>query len=365
MTPQVIVWGSKRSRYPMPFSAATQVGTKAVGLYTLHRWGFPVPPGFAMSRMIDDYTLSNHAVALRGFCLSRSIDSIQVAVRSSPSVSMPGMLSTVLNVPLLQNSDSPVGALRKNIKAVFMSWLSVKAIEYRDTFGIPHYPPRIGCIVQVMVNPTDGGCSGIMFTHNPITKTRRTMGEIIISDYGEGLVGGTVKPTKLRWVREYHPKAYKRLLNYGTKLFKLTGKPQDVEFVITKESKLYLVQTRDMKFSTEEQYGSAITEEGDQILKGFPGCQGLVEGTIVTTELDMTALPKPHILYRDMTTTDDFGIMKMADAFVTSMGGPTCHAAIVARSMNKPCVVGLQTSLFPGTKVCVDGKAGIVYKRVK
>ena len=366
-SPLIITWGGRRPQAELNEYLRTQVGNKAANLYDLFRWGFPVPPGFVISRLVDDYTLSNHALALRTHALTRGFDKDLMAVRSSPHVSMPGMLMTQLNVPLMEmNTEFPMRALKRAVKGVLLSWLSPKAIQYRETMNLAHYPPKMGCIVQCMVNPFFGGCSGIMFTHNPITKCRRTMGELIPSKLGTDLVEGKVKPAKLRWLREHHPKAYKRLLVYGTKLVKLTGKPQDVEFVVTSKSELYLVQTRDMKFSTGPvQTEVARDAKGDRVIKGQPGCQGLVEGTVVTCETDMAVLPKPHILYRDMTTTDDFGLMVMADAFVTSLGGPTCHAAIVARSMNKPCVVGTQTPLFTGTIVCVDGKAGTVHLRRK
>jgi len=365
MNPVVVLWGGKKISGPeLGLHYVNQIGSKAANLYRLYRWGFPVPPGFATNRMLDDYSLHNYIANLRSYCASKHLDSTLVAVRSSPCISMPGMLSTILNVELLSMKvDSPVAPLKSAMKKVFLSWVSAKAIAYRDALNIPHYPPKLGVIVQIMVNPLEGGCSGVMFTHNPISKTRRTMGEILPNDFGEALVGGKVKAQKLRWLRKHHPTAYRKLLLFGTKLVKATGKPQDTEFVVTKEGQIFLVQTRDMKFSTAQQIDSGKEGKGDMILKGSPGCQGLVEGTIVTTEMDIKVLPKPHILFRDMTTTDDFALMNMADAFVTSLGGPTCHAAIVARAMNKPCVVGMQTILFSGTKVCVDGKAGIVYRR--
>lgn len=288
------------------------------------------------------------------------------------------------------------GQLIQSIEAVFNSWDNARAKIYRKLHNIPD-DWGTAVVVQAMVfgNMNDQSGTGVLFTRNPDTGDDTVVGEFLVNAQGEDVVDGSHTPMPLTKMPEWNSKVAKELLEVADKLEKLKGDTQDVEFTI-QDGKLYVLQTRNAKRSptaalriavemyeaglidyttlrsrvSAREYDLAQQKVIDPAFKappmahGIPACSGVATGKVVFTAKAAIDCKGPCILVTQETNPDDIGGMFAAKAIVTMQGGHTCHAAVVARGMNKPCIVGVGMALdqFKGKKVLsVNGATGAIW----
>lgn len=271
------------------------------------------------------------------------------------------------------------------ISAVFRSWNTPRAITYRE---MHNYPSSWGTAVNVqsMVfgNMGDDSATGVAFTRNPSTGENEFYGEFLVNAQGEDVVAGIRTPqpltkkagegTGLKSLEEVMPEAYRELVTMFHKLEGHYRDMQDIEFTIEK-GHLYMLQTRngkrttsaalkiakemlDAKTITPEEAILRIDPKGlDQLLhptldpkaqktllaRGLPASPGGAVGQVVFTSEDAVAWAetgKKTILVRVETSPEDIEGMIKAQGILTTRGGMTSHAAVVARGMGKCCVAG-------------------------
>jgi pyruvate,orthophosphate dikinase len=271
--------------------------------------------------------------------------------------------------------QDPELQLKMSIDAVFNSWNNKRAITYRK---INKIPDDLGTAVSVqeMVfgNMGEDSGTGVGFTRNPSTGEKEYYGEYLLNAQGEDVVAGIRTPMPLSSLKNDLPKVYEELIKVVQLLEKNYKDVQDYEFTIEKE-KLYLLQTRRGKRTAQAAVKIAVdmVEEGiiskeeaimrvepnqlNQLLhkridpkakikviaKGLPASPGAAYGKVVFTADEAEKLGKDKekvILVRTETTPDDIHGMVEAQGVLTSRGGMTSHAAVVARGMGKACVAG-------------------------
>ncbi|MDX1665000.1 MAG: pyruvate, phosphate dikinase [Candidatus Promineifilaceae bacterium] len=451
------------------------LGGKGANVAEMARVGLPVPPGFTITteacnayldyeRQFPEGMWSQSRAALThveeatGRRFGDPANPLLVSVRSGAAVSMPGMMDTVLNLGLndetveglAQLSGSrrfaldayrrfismfgsivmgvdaakfervvarfPAGAgqgegsrseeqleqiidahkriifaerhgelfpqdveeqLRMAIAAVFDSWNGRRAIDYRRVHRIPD---NLGTAVnvQAMVFGNRGWDSGtgVAFTRNPATGERQIFGEYLLNAQGEDVVAGIRTPEPIERLREELPAVYEQLEQITSQLEAHYKDMQDIEFTV-EEGKLWMLQTRTGKRTGAAAVHIAVemVEEGlidretavlrvtaeqvEQLLhptvspdaeveiltSGLPASPGAAAGRVVLNPDDaeaMAAEGESVILVRHETSPDDFHGMVAAEAILTARGGMTSHAAVVARGMGKPCIVGAE-----------------------
>lgn len=271
--------------------------------------------------------------------------------------------------------DSPEDQLRLAIEAVFRSWNNKRAITYRNLNGIPH---NLGTAVNVqsMVfgNMGDDCGTGVAFTRNPSNGDKEFYGEFLVNAQGEDVVAGIRTPMHLTEMETRLPNAYQELLLIKDRLEKHYRDMQDIEFTIEKQ-RLFLLQTRNGKRTAHAAVKVAVdmVEEGlitqneallrvepnqlKQLLhpsidpkakykvlaKGLPASPGAAVGKVVFTAdeaYERAGEGIKVILVRKETSPEDIHGMHAAEGILTSTGGNTSHAAVVARGMGKCCVAG-------------------------
>ncbi len=281
--------------------------------------------------------------------------------------------------------EDPFEQLRGSINAVFESWNNPRAITYRELNEIPHdWGTAVN--VQAMVfgnmgsDPVTGKASGtgVAFTRDPATGENIFYGEYLMNAQGEDVVAGIRTPSPISTLQEEMPEIYKELDDIRHKLEQHYKEMQDVEFTIQR-GKLYMLQTRAGKRTAAAAVRIAVemVEEGlidketaitridpaqlDQLLhpmidpntdakvlgKGLPASPGAAVGRIVFNAKDAEEWRdrgEKVVLTRTETSPDDIGGMDAAEGILTTRGGMTSHAAVVARGMGKPCVAGLESA---------------------
>ncbi len=474
------------------------LGGKGAGLAEMSRAGVPVPPGFTISTEVCTLFFENgnkvpqevddqiHKALAKlekqvGKKLGNVDDPLLLSVRSGAKFSMPGMMNTILNLglndqtteALVKKTSNPrfaydcyrrfiqmfgevalhvdmakfdhifdsrkhkvkakldtdlnaedlkaiIEDYKKLVKketgrdfpqdaveqlllsrdAVFGSWNTPKAIYYRRMEKIPD---SIGTAanVQTMVfgNMGDTSGTGVGFTRNPSTGEHKFYGEFLVNAQGEDVVAGIRTPQPIEDLATVMPEAYKQLREITTMLEKHYRDVQDFEFTI-EESKLYMLQTRNGKRTGPAAVRIAVdmVEEGliskkeavlrvapsqlDQLLHpvldpvarkslkkiatALPASPGAAVGMAAFSSEDAVELSAkgPVILVRKETTPDDIHGMDVSKGILTAVGGLTSHAAVVARGMGRPCVVGASSiSVNEGTKqatITIDGQKMIV-----
>jgi pyruvate,orthophosphate dikinase len=275
--------------------------------------------------------------------------------------------------------DDPFVQLRMARDAVFRSWNNPRAISYRKLNNIPG---DLGTAVniQAMVYGNMGNSSGtgVGFTRNPATGVREFYGEYLLNAQGEDVVAGIRTPQPISQLGEEMPDVYKQLKEITSRLEKHYRDVQDFEFTI-QEGKLYMLQTRTgkrtvqaaLKIAVDMVKEKLITKEEaimriepaqlDQLLhprldpkaefeviaKGLPASPGAASGAVYfTAEAAVKAAKNGEavILVRQETNPDDIEGMNAAAGILTSRGGMTSHAAVVARGMGKCCVAGCEAA---------------------
>ena len=305
------------------------------------------------------------------------------------------------------------------VEAVFRSWLNNRAITYRKINNIPD-AWGTGATVQTMVfgNLNNNSGTGVAFTRNPSNGNKELYGEYLMNAQGEDVVAGIRTPLPLNKnasedgnsLEVNHPNAYKEIIEIGNKLEGHFKEVQDIEFTIENEE-IYLLQTRNAKRTAQASVKIAIDMVNEQVVtkgeallmvdannitnllhpqfiesqdkkffnKALNASPGAAVGEIVfdADKAEEEALKgRDVILVRDETSPEDIHGMHSSVGILTTKGGMTSHAAVVARGMGKPCVVGAENliinieektitngdiELEEGDLISLDGTLGEVY----
>lgn len=496
------------------------LGGKGCNLAEMASLGLPVPPGFTITTEVCTYYYDNKRSypselktqvedALKtieqsvGMGFGDAANPLLVSVRSGARVSMPGMMDTVLNLGL--NEETVAGLAKKSgnerfawdsyrrfiqmysnvvldcdhhdfedimdtykrdngvyqdtditadgwkeivsqykalvleekgkpfpsdpyeqlwgaIGAVFQSWMVPRAVTYRKIHDIPEtWGTAVNVQAMVFGNMGDDCATGVAFTRDPSTGENYFYGEYLVNAQGEDVVAGIRTPqsltkygrekedSTLASMEECMPKVFKQLCDLRDKLERHYREVQDIEFTV-QTGQLYMLQTRTgkrtaaaaLKIAVDMVNEGLITEEEallrvdpeslDQLLhptidpkaekkvitRGLPASPGAASGRVVF--LADEAVSKAHegekvILCRQETSPEDIHGMHAAQGIVTSRGGMTSHAAVVARGMGKPCVAGagelyidIQNRIIrkgdieirEGDTITIDGSSGEV-----
>jgi pyruvate,orthophosphate dikinase len=263
------------------------------------------------------------------------------------------------------------------IQAVFDSWHSKRAVDYRRFNKIPDdWGTAVNVMEMVFGNMGDDSGTGVAFTRDPNTGERKLFGEYLTNAQGEDVVAGIRTPEKIADLARLQPKVYAQFVEIATRLERHYRDVQDLEFTVER-GKLFMLQTRNAKRTAEAAVKIArdLVEEGlidkrravgmvsaqslDQLFharidpneriavacKGLNAAPGAAAGQIVFTAEDAVTWKeqgRKTILVRTETTPDDVHGMIAAEGVLTQKGGATSHAAVVARGMGKPCVAGCE-----------------------
>lgn len=284
--------------------------------------------------------------------------------------------------------SDPYECLKMAIEGVFNSWNNPRAKEYRKIYKIPEdLGTAVNIQAMVFGNWNEKSGSGVLFTRNVKNGENKIYGEFLFQAQGEDLVAGHITPLPLEALKEKMPRVYAQLESYVKRLERKLKDVQDVEFTI-EDGKLYFLQTRAAKrtplaavriavdmvkeklISKEEAIMRITNEDIDYFLHptfapdfplkvlavGKPASPGCAVGEIVLTAekaIEMAEKGKKVILVRDFTKADDVAGMACSEGFVTTTGGETSHAAVVARGMGKPCIVGC-------SDISIDFERGLI-----
>ena len=305
----------------------------------------------------------------------------------------------------------PVEQLWGAIEAVWKSWTLKKAVDYRRHANIPDdLGTGVNVVSMVFGNLGEDSGTGVAFTRNPSTGERKFYGEFLVNAQGEDVVAGIRTPLDIDQMAERLPEAYRELLDTQDKLERHYHEMQDIEFTVER-GKLYLLQTRTGKRTAAAavRIATEMVDEGmiaqrdavlrvpadqlDQLLHpvidpgvraesiatGLPASPGAASGRAVFTAdeaVRRAGAGDAVILVREETTPEDFHGLVAARAVLTSRGGMTSHAAVVARGMGKCAVVGCHEMVVDtsgrscqmsgkrvneGDWITLDGATGKVY----
>ena len=455
------------------------LGGKGAGLAKMTHIGLPVPPGFTViTKACKEFTDNNNQIPLdiwqEILCNIKNLENqtnkkygdpsnpLLVSVRSGSVVSMPGMMDTILNLGLNDQtvsglsktsggekfaydsyrrfiqmyskvvleissdkfelildkmkstnnytSDSeleladiksivqnfknivsietgsefpqdPFTQLRLAVQAVFLSWFSDRANEYRKINEISdRFGTAVNIVAMVFGNKDENSGTGVAFTRNPSDGTKELFGEYLDIAQGEDVVAGIRTPKSISSLKKNHGEIYEELIKISQILENHYKDAQDMEFTV-ESSKLYMLQTRSAKRSalasvkisvdmvsegliTKEESLNLIdasrinelmlpkfsdTNEEVSIKKsayvdsGLNASPGAAVGKIVfdpSEAVELKNLGEQVILVREETSPDDIHGMYAAAGVLTAKGGATSHAAVVARGMGKPCITG-------------------------
>ncbi|HEV2035352.1 MAG TPA: pyruvate, phosphate dikinase [Candidatus Dormibacteraeota bacterium] len=307
--------------------------------------------------------------------------------------------------------SDPVVQLREAIDAVFRSWNTDRAKTYRRMERIPD---DLGTAVnvQTMVFGNMGRTSGtgVAFTRNPITGAKELYGDYLANAQGEDVVAGVRDTEPIKALKRHLPKVYAEFEGYARKLEKHYKDVQDLEFTIER-GKLWMLQTRSAKRTGEAAVNIAVDMVAERLIakkdavarieprqleqllfprvdpnakvspiaKGVPASPGAASGGAVfdaDTAVEWGKKGKAVILVRVETNPNDVHGMVEAKGILTQTGGTASHAALVARGMGRPCVVGASSidvdvrkrvfsaggkTIHEGEEITIDGTTGEVY----
>jgi pyruvate,orthophosphate dikinase len=277
--------------------------------------------------------------------------------------------------------QDPKLQLRLAVRAVFESWFSKRAEDYRRIHGIPgDWGTAVTVQTMVFGNLGETSGTGVAFTRDPSTGERRFFGEFLVNAQGEDVVAGIRTPEPIANLRERMPDVYRELETTYQALERHYRDMLDIEFTV-QEGTLYILQTRTGKRTAAaavriavemveeglidrdqallrvppeeveallrpvfEPKAKALAIEGGRLIaRGLPAAPGAAVGKVVFTAEDAeewAGRGEKVILVRAETSPEDVAGMHVAQGILTSRGGLTSHAAVVGRGMGKCCVVG-------------------------
>ncbi|GGV10136.1 hypothetical protein GCM10010182_32450 [Actinomadura cremea] len=431
---------------------AAVLGGKARGLIALRRLGLPVPPGFVVGTAacraflrdgrFPDGLDAELAAAVAGLeaATGRRLGGpdrpLVLAVRSGGAVSMPGMMSTVLNLGLTARAAEGLAAetgdarfardsrrrflasfaatardgpgegpgeavpddarrqLDLAVRAVFASWNTPRARTYRAIRGIPD-GAGTAVTVQAMVFGNRDGRSGtgVAFSRDPGTGEPVPSGEVLFGGQGEDVVSGRTSPSRLSALADREPAVWTALVDALDLLERHYRDACHVEFtfesgvpwllqvrpggltghaavrvavdladagVIDRRAAVRRVSPHDLRIARAPRLDAT---GADVLARGIGASPGVATGRVATTpdRAVRMAADGPVVLVRPYTSPLDMHGLAAAAGVVTAVGGTTSHAAVVARSLGRPAVVGAPGLDVPdGALVTIDGTGGEV-----
>jgi pyruvate,orthophosphate dikinase len=307
--------------------------------------------------------------------------------------------------------SDPIVQLRAAIEAVFKSWNTDRAKTYRK---LERIPDDLGTAVNVQMmvfgNMGDTSGTGVAFTRNPITGKKELYGDYLANAQGEDVVAGVRDTEPIVALKRHMPKVYAQFERYARQLEKHYRDVQDLEFTIERGT-LYMLQTRSAKRTGEAAVNIAVDMVKERLItkkdavarieprqleqllfprvdpaakvsplaRGVPASPGAASGGAVfdaDTAVVWGKQGKAVILVRVETNPNDVHGMVEAKGILTQTGGTASHAALVARGMGRPCVVGASaidvdvrqrkfsangTTIKEGDEITIDGTTGDVY----
>lgn len=309
--------------------------------------------------------------------------------------------------------QDPKEQLISSITAVFRSWNNFRAVYYRRMHNIPgSWGTAVNVQEMVYGNLGETSGTGVAFSRNPATGENKLYGEYLMNAQGEDVVAGIRTPVPISHLHEQMPEIYNEFQNIADRLEHHYGDMQDLEFTIEK-GKLFILQTRSGKrtamaalqvavdmvaegIAGKEEALSRIDPnsldallhpafkpealaKADVIATGLPASPGAAAGEIAFTAEEAFAAHeagKKVLLVRTETSPEDIQGMNVSEGILTSRGGMTSHAAVVARGMGTPCITGSTASQIDektktltikgkaytsGDWISIDGTTGNVY----
>ncbi|MDR2158973.1 MAG: pyruvate, phosphate dikinase [Treponema sp.] len=289
--------------------------------------------------------------------------------------------------------QGPLDQLWGSINAVFGSWMNERAIKYRQLNDIRSLKGT-AVNVQSMVfgNFGEDSGTGVCFSRDPSTGRNEFYGEYLMNAQGEDVVAGIRTPEKLATLAERNPRIYRQLVGIRDKLEKHFRDMQDMEFTV-QQGELFLLQTRNGKRAGAAAVKCAVDMVAERLIdkntaimrvspahldqllhpmidpaasrsakpitRGLNASPGAACGRIVFTAHDAEAWHERGqkvLLVRKDTSPEDIGGMVVSQGILTSTGGMTSHAAVVARGMGTPCVAGAKEVSVQGLTAVIGGK---------
>ena len=369
-------------------------------------------------RLLEKY--SEIVLKVPGFDLARIFDVAKEreAVKHDHLLSSKGLRSVIeAQLGLVQRvtgrgfPEDPWEQLTEAVAAVFDSWNNERARVYRRLNDIPdHLGTAVTIQSMVFGNLGENSGTGVCFTRNPSTGSQELYGEFLQNAQGEDVVAGTRTPRPVIELLALAPDAYEELSRVAQQLEDHYLDMQDIEFTV-ESGRLFLLQTRQGKRSpaaavkiavdmcksghisssqvlarvTPEQVeqmlhrGVDYSQNPNVICKGLPASPGAATGAVVfdsESALRFVRTGRKVILVRPETSPDDIQAMAVSEGILTSRGGMTSHAAVVARGMGKPCVCGADdlrvvlsqktfsvgsVQMAEGDVITIDGSRGLVF----
>ncbi|MEU3018853.1 PEP/pyruvate-binding domain-containing protein [Nocardiopsis sp. NPDC007018] len=404
------------------------LGGKAYGLLTLHRLGLPVPPGFVVTteacrllrrtgRLPDGprREVASALTALEAETARRFGDDrgpLTMSVRSGASVSMPGMMTTVLNLAV--PPDGPgrgterLDPLLRAITEVVASWDAPRARTYRALHGVADDLGTAVTVQAMVFGDRDAHSgSGVAFTHDPNTGEHHPFGEVLFGRRGDAVVSGSERTSPLGALAAREPGVWADLTDALARVERHHRDACYVEFtyesgflwllqlrparptgaaavrvavdlaeagVISREEALLRVSVQDLRRARVPR--AVSSDGGPPLTRGVGACPGVAIGRVVT-DADRAVRDSergPVVLFRPETSPMDMRGLAASAGIVTARGGPASHAAVVARSLGTPAVVGVNglavgpnglrvgdRDVPEGTLVTVDGSGGELF----
>jgi pyruvate, orthophosphate dikinase len=280
-----------------------------------------------------------------------------------------------------------------SIHAVFKSVNSPRATAYREHNNMENL--GTSAVMQHMVfgNLNHQSCTGVLFSRDCINGNKGLIGEFLVCAQGEDVVSGEVTPQNISEMKKWNLSAYQKLSDIAAQLEEKTGQVQDIEFTI-ENGEVYILQFRaavsstqanikilqeklnDKKISLQEfliqvepqalRLGKSVVTHDKVDFEGMCANPGIIQGICIKNEKDIAKYSEQAkkqklslILVAQETKPEHAPLMMKSDAFITQKGGFTSHAAILARSWNKPCLVGAINSLTSGSVVTLDASQGV------
>jgi pyruvate,orthophosphate dikinase len=306
--------------------------------------------------------------------------------------------------------ENPFEQLYAAINAVFLSWDSERAVAYRKMNRIPNYGTAVNVMQMVFGNLNNNSGTGVLFTRSPMDGEKKIMGEYLVNAQGEDVVAGVRTPINLEDLRAESPKIVEGIHDLAHRLEANYKDMQDCEFTV-EDGTLYFLQTRNGKRTAAAAVKIAIdmldegiidektavlrvapekveellhkrispAEKKKPIARGYNASPGAVTGKAIFDCKKAIELKKANervMLVRKETKPEDFPGMVASVGILTSRGGKTCHAAVVARGIGLPAVVGAgeieineeagiakvgDVTFKEGDLVSIDGMTGNVY----
>src|SRR5713226_9359704 len=312
-------------------------------------------------------------------------------------------------------SEDPYKQIELAIEAVFRSWMGERAIVYREKYKITKdiaNGTAVNVVTMVFGNMGNDSATGVVFTRNPGDGTKKVFGEYLVNAQGEDVVAGIRTPQPIDNLAKELPKTYARLMKTCEKLEKHYKEPQDLEFTM-EQGKFYMLQTRSAKMNAigmiktsvdmvkekliskdrailrlqpeqldqllHKTIDSAAAKNYPSIVKGIAASPGAATGIVVFDVKKAVKMGEDGIkiiLVREETKPEDVPAFFASVGILTSRGGKTSHAAVVARGMGKPCIVGCSDmkidyaskkfqvedkTVLEGDVITIDGSDGQVF----